>query len=34
MNAILRRKMKNSSNTLIKIDDIELDLQKIEVKKK
>ncbi len=33
MNAILRRKMKNSSNTLIKIDDIELDLQKLEVTK-
>jgi DNA-binding response OmpR family regulator len=25
--------MKNSSNTIIKIDDIELDLQKVEVKK-
>lgn len=34
MNAILRRKMKNSSNTLITIWDIELDLQKIEVKQK
>ncbi|MFA5917145.1 MAG: response regulator transcription factor [Candidatus Gracilibacteria bacterium] len=33
MNAILRRKMKNSSNTMIKIGDIDLDLQKIEVKK-
>jgi DNA-binding response OmpR family regulator len=33
MNAILRRKMKNSSNTMIKIWDIDLDLQKIEVKK-
>lgn len=33
MNAILRRKMKNSSNTLIKIDDVELDLQKVEVRK-
>ncbi len=33
MNAIVRRKMKNSSNTMIKIDDIELDLQKLEVKK-
>lgn len=33
MNAIIRRKMKNSSNTIIKIDDIELDLQKVEVKK-
>lgn len=33
MNAILRRKMKNSSNTIIKIEDIELDLQKVEVKK-
>ncbi len=33
MNAILRRKMKNSSNTLIKIDNIELDLQKLEVTK-
>ncbi|NDK08541.1 response regulator, partial [Candidatus Gracilibacteria bacterium] len=33
INAILRRKMKNSSNTIIKVDDIELDLQKVEVKK-
>jgi hypothetical protein len=33
MNAIIRRKMKNSSNTLIRVEDIELDLQKVEVKK-
>lgn len=33
INAILRRKMKNSSNTIIKVDDIELDLQKVEVTK-
>lgn len=33
MNAVLRRKMKNSSNTIIKVEDIELDLQKVEVKK-
>ncbi len=33
INAILRRKMKNQSNTIIKVADIELDLQKMEVKK-
>lgn len=33
LNAITRRKMANRSNTLIKIWDIELDLQKVEVKK-
>ncbi|MDD3302371.1 MAG: response regulator transcription factor [Candidatus Gracilibacteria bacterium] len=33
INAILRRKMVNRSNTIIKIGDIELDLQKVEVKK-
>jgi len=33
INAILRRKMVNRSNTIIKIWDIELDLQKVEVKK-
>lgn len=33
MNAVLRRKMANRSNTIIKIWDIELDLQKVEVRK-
>ena len=33
LHAITRRKNANRSNTLIKIDDIELDLQKVEVKK-
>lgn len=33
MNAVVRRKMVNKSNTIIKINDIILDLQKIEVKK-
>ncbi len=33
LNAITRRKMANRSNTLIKVWDIELDLQKVEVKK-
>ena len=33
INAITRRKMKNHSNTLIKKWDIELDLEKLEVKK-
>ncbi len=33
MNAIVRRKMMNSSNTLIKIWDVELDLQQVEVRK-
>ena len=33
MNAIIRRKMVNKSNTLIRIWNIELDLQQIEVKK-
>ena len=33
LNAITRRKMANKSNTIIKIWDIELDMQKVEVKK-
>ena len=33
LNAITRRKMVNKSNTIIKIWDIELDMQKVEVKK-
>lgn len=33
MNAIIRRKMVNKSNTLIKIWDIELDFKKVEVRK-
>lgn len=33
MNAITRRKLVNKSNTTIKISDIEIDLQKVEVKK-
>lgn len=33
MNAIVRRKNLNKSNTLIKIDDIELDMEKVEVRK-
>jgi DNA-binding response OmpR family regulator len=33
MNAVIRRKMVNKSNTIIKIDDITLDIQKLEVRK-
>ena len=33
VNAVLRRKMKNHSATVIKINDIELDLEKVEVRK-
>jgi len=33
MNAIIRRKMVNRSNTMIKVGDIELDLKKVEVRK-
>lgn len=33
LNAITRRRMKNHSNTLIRINDIELDLEKVEVRK-
>jgi DNA-binding response OmpR family regulator len=33
MNAVLRRKMKNQSNTLIRFWDIELDFEKVEVRK-
>lgn len=34
MNALVRRKVNNKSNTIIKIWDIEIDLQKLDVKKK
>ncbi len=33
MNAVVRRKMVNKSNTLIKINDLEIDLQQVEVRK-
>ncbi|USN59189.1 MAG: response regulator [Candidatus Peribacteria bacterium] len=33
INALVRRRMKNHSNTLIKIDDIVLDIEKVEVYK-